>query len=79
MAEEFNTWLREKIKSLELDEEVYLEYIQGIVLEDGSTIEEIKETLSEVLGGVLVSGLFYILYLYFVFYSIVQQSQLTVE
>ena len=55
MAEKFNTWLREKIKSLELDEEVYLEYIQGIVLEDGSTTEEIKETLSEVLGGVLVS------------------------
>ena len=55
MAEKFNTWLREKIKSLELDEEVYLEYIQGIVLEDSSTTEEIKETLSEVLGGVLVS------------------------
>ena len=55
MAEKFNTWLREKIKSLEIDEEVYLEYIQGIVLEDGSTTEEIKETLSEVLGGVLVS------------------------
>ena len=55
MAEKFNTWLREKINSLELDEEVYLEYIQGIVLEDGSTTEEIKETLSEVLGGVLVS------------------------
>ena len=55
MAEKFNTWLREKIKILELDEEVYLEYIQGIVLEDGSSHEEIKETLVEVLGGVLVS------------------------
>ena len=59
MAEKFETWLREKIKNLGLDEEIYLEYILGIVLEDGSSHDEIKETLTEVLSGVLVGNYTY--------------------
>ena len=56
---EFEAWLGEKLRNLSIDEDVYLEYIQGLLLEDeGSTSDDLKEVVSEVLSGLLdsVSG-----------------------
>ena len=49
----FDTWLTEKIKSLSLDEDVYVDYIKGVV-EEAQSLEETKETLCDILSGVLV-------------------------
>jgi len=55
MAENlFHVWLAKKIKTLNLDEEIYLEYIKGVFEENGDEEEETKETLVEILSGVLV-------------------------
>lgn len=53
---EFEAWLGEKLRNLSIDEDVYLEYIQGLLLEDeGSTSDDLKEVVSEVLSGLLDS------------------------
>lgn len=48
----FETWLNGKLNSLGLDEEVYLDYLKG-VLEEGEDAEETKEILFDILSGVL--------------------------
>ena len=51
---EFDNWLCEKLKSLQLDEEIFLEYLKG-VLEEDSSAEEKVETISGILEGATVS------------------------
>lgn len=53
-SNDFDTWLSSKIQAIALDEEVYFEYIKGILEEEDTSEDEIKETLAEILGGVLV-------------------------
>eukprot|EP00112_Aurelia_sp_Birch-Aquarium-sp1_P016263 Seg3671.1 transcript_id=Seg3671.1/GoldUCD/mRNA.D3Y31 product="Coiled-coil domain-containing protein 43" protein_id=Seg3671.1/GoldUCD/D3Y31 len=47
---EFDNWLCEKLKSLQLDEDIFLEYLKG-VLEEDSPAEEKVETISGILEG----------------------------
>jgi len=49
---DFDTWLTEKIKSLSLDEEVYSDYLKS-VLDETDDAEELKESLTDILSGVL--------------------------
>jgi len=49
---DFDTWLTEKMRSLNLDEEVYSDYLKS-VLDESDDVEEMKESLSDILSGVL--------------------------
>ena len=51
---EFDNWLCEKLKSLQLDEDIFLEYLKG-VLEEDSSAEEKVGTISGILEGATVS------------------------
>lgn len=53
MATSFQKYLKQKLKEIQLDESVYTEYITSI-LEDETSDDEKRETLEEVLSGVLV-------------------------
>lgn len=53
MATDFQKYLKQKLKEIQLDESVYTEYITSI-LEDETSDDEKRETLEEVLAGVLV-------------------------
>lgn len=59
MAESiFDNWLCQKLRSLQLDEDVFLDYLKG-VLEEDSTSEEKLDTIENILQGatVLVSNI----------------------
>ena len=49
----FEEWLSEKLKSLELDTDIYVDYFFS-VLDETQTDIEVKESLQDILGGVLV-------------------------
>ena len=49
----FEEWLSEKLKSLELDTDIYVDYFCS-VLDETQTDNEIKESLQDILEGVLV-------------------------
>jgi len=51
----FDTWLVEKLNSLDLDAEVYSDYVKS-VLDEGESDQELKESLDEFLSGVIESG-----------------------
>lgn len=53
MSTNFQKYLKQKLKEIQLDESVYTEYITSI-LEDETSEDEKRETLEEVLAGVLV-------------------------
>uniref|UniRef100_A0A336MK99 Coiled-coil domain-containing protein 43 n=1 Tax=Culicoides sonorensis TaxID=179676 RepID=A0A336MK99_CULSO len=55
MANTFQKYLKQKLKEIQLDESVYTEYIMSI-LEDESSDDEKRETLTDVLSGVLESN-----------------------
>lgn len=58
MAENsYDSWLCEKLRSLQLDEDVFLDYIKG-VLEEDSTSEEKTETIENILQGATVEIIF---------------------
>ena len=58
MAEKtFDDYLCQKLKTFGLDEEVYSEYIKGI-LHEFSNEKELKESLNDVLSDVLVRTMF---------------------
>ena len=52
----YDSWLSEKLRSLQLDEDVFLDYLKG-VLEEDSTSEEKVETIDNILQGATVSTL----------------------
>ena len=52
----FDSWLSEKLRSLQLDEDVFLDYLKG-VLEEDSTSEEKVETIDNILQGATVRTL----------------------
>jgi len=54
----FDDWLVEKFTSLNLDQDVYLDYVKSILDDSESDNEELKESLSDILSGVLESGAF---------------------
>ena len=56
----FDTWLAEKLNSLSLDEDVYSDYLKS-VLDEGETEEDLRESLCDILSGVLVSEHLFIL------------------
>ena len=49
----FEEWLSEKLKSLELDTDIYVDYFCS-VLDETKTDIEVKELLQDILEGVLV-------------------------
>ena len=54
MAEKvYDVWLCEKLRSLQLDEDVFLDYLKG-VLEEESSLEEKVETIENILQGATV-------------------------
>lgn len=57
MASEFEKYLKQKLKQIQLDENVFGEYIRGI-LDDQVSDDEKSEALEDVLAGVLVSSYF---------------------
>lgn len=54
MASEFEKYLKQKLKQIQLDENVFGEYIRSI-LDDQISDEEKSEALEDILAGVLVS------------------------
>ena len=49
----YDSWLSEKLRSLQLDEDVFVDYLKG-VLEEDSTSEEKVETIDNILQGATV-------------------------
>jgi hypothetical protein len=47
----FDLWLGEKLDSLGLDAEVYLEYLTGILSDDAETLESKAESLTGIIQG----------------------------
>ncbi len=56
-SHDFEDWLCNKLKSLQLDEDVFLDYIKG-VLEEDVPEEEKSDTISNILEGAIVSVAF---------------------
>ena len=52
-SKEFDEWLCDKIKFLQLDEDIFLDYLKGVLEEDVSA-EEKEETISNILQGATV-------------------------
>ena len=54
MAESaYDDWLCEKLRSLQLDDDVFLDYLKGVLDEDSSS-EEKAETIENILQGATV-------------------------
>ena len=53
-SHEFDAWLCEKLNSLQLDEDVFLDYLKG-VLEEDVPEDEKEETIQGILEGATVS------------------------
>merc|ERR1711962_353309 len=51
---EFDTWLTDKLNSLNLDEEVYFDYLKSVLDEEED--DSLAESLGEILSGVLEDG-----------------------
>ncbi|XP_065063672.1 coiled-coil domain-containing protein 43-like [Rhopilema esculentum] len=49
-SKDFDEWLCDKIKFLQLDEDIFLDYLKGVLEEDVSA-EEKEETISNILQG----------------------------
>ena len=53
-TDKFHVWLCDRLKSLDLDEEVLGEYIAGILDSDDSNEEEKVGILTDILEGMMV-------------------------
>jgi len=51
----FDVWLVEKLNSLDVDAEVYSDYVKS-VLDEGENEQELKESLDEFLSGIIECG-----------------------
>ena len=53
-ADDFEDWLSSKVRSLELDEEVFLDYLKG-VLDSEESEEDKREAMTGIFEGAVVS------------------------